>query len=170
MAQIIPVPFAQIASETMLPVSHLLWCSLWTGIAADAIGRARAFLRTRMRRSDAAAPPGAVRLMEAVETLQMAEARLRAALALFADQGAATSFAGTAETSSLKTCISEACLRVVSQAMTICGFAGYANSGPYSVSRHLRDLHSAPLMVSNDRIREGAAHLLILQSPSLGLT
>ena len=170
--QILPVPFAQIASETMLPVSHLLWCCVWTGIAADAVERARAFLRAKLRKAEpgatSSAPPGATRLMQAVETLQMAEARLRSALASFQSNGAATSFAGTAEISGLKTGISDACLSVVGRAMSICGFAGYANTGPYSLSRHLRDLHSAPIMVSNDRIRDNTARMLILQSPALG--
>ena len=31
--QIVPVPFADIASQTMLPVSHVLWTSLWLGLA-----------------------------------------------------------------------------------------------------------------------------------------
>ena len=44
-----PAPFADIASRTMLPVSHLLWSSVWLGIAADAVARARAYLRQQGR-------------------------------------------------------------------------------------------------------------------------
>jgi acyl-CoA dehydrogenase len=70
----------------------------------------------------------------------------------------------------LKTGVSEACLAVVEEALLVCGFAGYANEGPYSLSRHLRDIHSARLMIHNDRVRDNTANLLMLQAPALGLS
>src|SRR5262249_39405326 len=39
--QILPVPFATIAAETMVPYSHLLWAHVWLGVAADAFNRAQ---------------------------------------------------------------------------------------------------------------------------------
>ena len=36
-----------IHAQTMTPVAHLLWSSVWTGIATDAVERARAFLAWR---------------------------------------------------------------------------------------------------------------------------
>ena len=44
-----------------------------------------------------------------------------------------------------------------------------AMSGRISVSRHLRDLNSARLMINNDRIRDNTARLLLLQPPQLGI-
>jgi acyl-CoA dehydrogenase len=51
---------------------------------------------------------------------------------------------------------------IVSQALRVCGVAGYRNDTRYSVTRHLRDAHSAALMISNDRIHaaNGALHLV----------
>ena len=49
--QIIPEPFADILSQTMHPYSHIVWGSLWTGIAIDAVNQARAFVRTEARRT-----------------------------------------------------------------------------------------------------------------------
>lgn len=56
--QIIPVPFAEIAAQSMLPHAHLLWASVWYGIAAEAVARAegscaarRASARARRRRA-----------------------------------------------------------------------------------------------------------------------
>ena len=69
----------------------------------------------------------------------------------------------------LKTFVSTTCLDIVEEAMLICGFAGYANEGPYSLSRHLRDLHSARLMIHNDRVRSNTARLLMMQGPALGI-
>ena len=37
--QILPVPFEDILSQTMHPFSHIVWASLWSGIAADAVNR-----------------------------------------------------------------------------------------------------------------------------------
>jgi acyl-CoA dehydrogenase len=124
----------------------------------------------KRRRSDGAASPSALRLVRAIETLQLAEARVRMALADFAwDTLEAPSFAQLACDNGLKASVAEACLEVVTQAMQVSGFAGYARGGPSSVSRHLRDLHSAPLMIGNERIRESSAQLLLAQRPRLGL-
>ena len=60
--QILPVSFAEIAAETMLPVSHLLWSSVWLGIAADAVARARAYLRQQARSGSGALSPSGYRL------------------------------------------------------------------------------------------------------------
>lgn len=168
--QVMPASFAQIASTTMVPKSHLLWTSLWCGIAADAVTRARQFLRKKMRAGPGAVPDGAGRLVQAVERLQATEALVRQALADHAGLAPGeASFSRVAGLNMLKTAVSEACLAVVDDAMLVCGFAGYSNDGPFSLSRHLRDLHSARLMIHNDRIRDYAGRLLMLQAPALGV-
>ena len=164
--QILPASFARIAAETMVPVSHLLWSSLWCGIAADAVTRARQFLRAKMRGGQGAVPDGADRLVRAVEQLQATEAQVRAALAAYAAGAPDGSFAGAAGINMLKTMVSTTCLEIAGEAMLVCGFAGYSNEGPYSLSRHLRDLHSARLMIHNDRVRANTARLLMMQGPA----
>jgi acyl-CoA dehydrogenase len=116
-------------------------------------------------------PPGASRLVCAVERLQMVEARINAALVLYAARvaGQTESFAAAASMNMLKTGASEVCLEVVQEALLVCGFAGYSNAGPFSLSRHLRDLNSARLMINHDRIRDNTARLMLLQSPLLGV-
>ena len=167
--QILPEPFARIAAETMVPVSHLLWASVWCGIAADALTRARMFLRGKMRAAKGAIPDGARRLVRATEQLMAIEARVRLALLDYEAGGHGQSFSDAAAINMLKTSVSDACLAVVDDAMLVCGFAGYSNSGAFSLSRHLRDLHSARLMIHNDRVRDNTARLLIMQSPLLGI-
>ena len=169
-AQILPAPFADIAAATMTPVSHILWSAIWTGIAGDAVARARAFLRAKRKPGDTDLPHGALVLAEAIEDLQMAEARLKVALDRFDwTTPVAPSFAGAAYDNGLKTAVSETCLHVAREALTVCGFAGYARTGDFSVSRHVRDLTSAPLMIGNSRMREASARLLMAQRPELGL-
>ncbi|MCA3889380.1 MAG: acyl-CoA dehydrogenase, partial [Burkholderia sp.] len=48
----------------------------------------------------------------------------------------------------------------------ICGMAGYKQGSPFSVGRHIRDLHAAPLMISNDRIAANTASLLLALRPA----
>jgi len=47
-------------------------------------------------------------------------------------------------------------------AMQACGLAGYRNDGEFSMGRHLRDILSSPIMISNDRILANAAAAALL--------
>ena len=47
--QVIADPYAEISPHTMVPVAHLTWSAVWTGIAASAVERARQFVRKAMR-------------------------------------------------------------------------------------------------------------------------
>ncbi|MDB5783783.1 acyl-CoA dehydrogenase family protein [Caballeronia mineralivorans] len=181
--QILPVPFAQIADQSMLPVSHTLWASVWIGITADAVNRAHQFFRAQARGKPGALPPSAGRLADAVAQLRMMQARLKVALDAASDAsseriardacdfdtplGASLSLASDMNT--LKLSISSTALQVVQETLMICGMAGYKNNTDYSVGRHLRDLFSAPLMISNDRIQLNTANLLLAQrTPATG--
>jgi len=62
----------------------------------------------------------------------------------------------------LKIAASEAAVEACQGALRICGFLGYGNNGPYSVGRHLRDAHSAALMIANDRLLATNAALLLV--------
>jgi acyl-CoA dehydrogenase len=179
--QILPVPFAQISDQTMLPVSHTLWAAVWIGIARDAMNRAHAFFRKSVRGKPGPLPPSATRLAEATGMLHMMQARLNVALQTAAAASAARAAAQSCELdaplsavhafasdiNTLKLGISTTALSVVQDALMICGMAGYKNGTPFSVGRHLRDLFSAPLMISNDRIALNTANLLLAQRSPL---
>jgi len=68
--QILPGAFAESSSQTMVPYSHILWSSLWWGIAADAVGRAAAFVRGQARKQPGTVPPAAHQLAHAHAELQ----------------------------------------------------------------------------------------------------
>ncbi|MEH3106040.1 MAG: acyl-CoA/acyl-ACP dehydrogenase [Sphingomonas fennica] len=180
-AQVMPTSFADIAGATMVPVSHLLWAAAWTGIAVDATARARRFLRERARRTPGVVPPGAARLTQSVGPLQQMRSRLRELLAQYdsaRDPAAAAAvpprdrwpegMALAVAMNSLKVDVSETCLQVVHNAMVICGMAGYRNGTEYSVGRHLRDIYSAQLMISNDRVVATTGALLLAQRSEIG--
>lgn len=165
MAQVLPMPYADISAQTMLPTSHLLWSALWLGIATDAVARARAFVRSEAKRKPGATPVGGWRLAEAASLLQLMRSNVVTALRLYEaamgseDKLSALPF--VVAMNNLKTGSSQMVVQVIGQALQICGLAGYRNDSAVSVGRHLRDAHSAALMVNNDRILANTANMLV---------
>jgi acyl-CoA dehydrogenase len=154
--QILPVSYEEIHARTLMPVAHLLWSGAWTGIAAAAADRARAVVRKATSRAEGTLPPGAAHLTRANASLQ----RLRSLVAgaaqrfeLAADDPVALESVDFQTGMNLcKVNASELALATVMSAMQACGLAGYRNDGDFSVGRHLRDILSSPIMISNDRI------------------
>jgi len=163
--------YATISAQTVLPVSHVLWAAVWTGIAAGAADRARQAVRRQARAAVGTTPPGALRLAELLVDLQSLADAVRHAAGRFdavADDPAvlgSTSYALAAN--ALKVNASERVVDIVTKAMRIIGIAGFAASGPMSVARHLRDAHGAAVMVSNDRLLQNDAALALMSGAIL---
>jgi acyl-CoA dehydrogenase len=166
-AQILPKPFAEIAAQSMLASSHLLWSSVWFGIASHALDRARAYVQGEARRRPGQVPPGALRLAEAANELQAMKGTILAALRRYeAAQGDADelgSIGFAVMLNNVKTTISDKAVDIVQRALGIVGLSGYKNGTPFSLGRPLRDVLSAPLMINNDRILANTANLLLVQ-------
>ncbi len=164
--QVLPVPFADIASQTMLPTSHVLWTSLWLGLASDAVSRARAFVRAEARRAPGTMPPGALRLAETVAELGSMRATVHGGLADFErNQKNPEVLAGLGfaiRMNNVKVTAARMAPEIVAGALAVCGVSGYRCDSPYTVGRHLRDAHSAALMISNDRVLSANAAMLLL--------
>lgn len=164
--QIVPVPFPDVASQTMLPVSHVLWTSLWLGLATDAVGRARAFVRAEARRTPGAVPVGALRLAETVAELGAMSATVHGGLADFEqhqdDPEALGGMGFALRMNNLKASASRMAPEIVTKALAVCGISGYRCDSPYALGRHLRDAHGAALMISNDRVLSANAAMLLV--------
>ncbi|HZG27340.1 acyl-CoA dehydrogenase [Ensifer adhaerens] len=162
--QILPKPFAEIAAESMLATCHLLWSGVWYGIALNAVTRAQAFVRAAARANPGTTPPGALRLAEATAELHLIKSNVIAGIERFEaakeDPAQLSSMGFAVAMNNVKIATSQKILSVINQAMMICGIAGYKNGTPYSLGRHLRDAHSAQLMISNDRILSNTATML----------
>jgi len=168
--QIIPGSFADSSAQTMVPYSHILWSSLWWGVAADAVGRAGEFVRQAARRNPGTVPPTALRLAE-VSTKLQAMRHNWLALATEFDELAARGPEGVKELltigwalklNNLKIGASQAAPQIVHEALQITGILGYKNDSPFSLGRHYRDVLSASLMISNDRIAAKNASMLLI--------
>jgi acyl-CoA dehydrogenase len=166
--QVLPTGFARVMSESMVPVSHILWSHLWLGIASDAFERARAHLRASARGAPDAPLPAAHRLSSVMAELSLLRAEVGRALADFEridDGGERESFSTMTTVlrfNNLKLAASEQAVRVCRGVLDVVGVAGYRNDTPCSVGRHLRDILSAPIMVANERIIETDARLLLV--------
>ncbi|OOG53692.1 acyl-CoA dehydrogenase family protein [Rhodanobacter sp. C03] len=169
--QILPGSFADSSAQTMVPYSHILWSALWSGIAADAIGRAAAFVRAGARKNPGSVPPNAIRLARAHVELQAMRNNWEACAIEFdemtaSDDQAARETLGTMgwalKMNQLKMACSEVAPRLCHEALQIIGIMGYKNDSPFSVGRHYRDVLSAALMVSNERIAAKSASMLLV--------
>lgn len=171
--QILPKPFAEIAAQSMLASSHLLWSALWYGIAVDAFSKAQAFLRAAARKTPGTQPPGLVQLAEMSSQLQAIRSNIQAGLTSYEqalkDPDRLSSMGFAVAMNNVKIASSEMILPVIHQALRICGIMGYKNGTPYSLGRHLRDAHSAELMISNDRILGNTSNMLLVHKQETGL-
>ncbi|MGH2602812.1 MAG: acyl-CoA dehydrogenase family protein, partial [Dehalococcoidia bacterium] len=153
--QVLEEPFGEIAPRRMLPVSHILWSAVWSGIAEDAFHRAVRFVREKLRNSTSAPNPR-VSLMHARS--QMMKDSIRQFAADYARDPDAPGL--NVRANALKMQVSVDAVRIAEMALEVCGMAGYSEVGEHSVCRQLRDLYSARLMISNDRLSAVNSELL----------
>lgn len=164
--QVLPTPFADISQQTMLPFAHTTWTSLWSGIATDAVNRARAYVRAEARKQPGVTPPSAFRLSECMNSYQLLRANVQDGVREYErvmDDPEALSGLGFAiRMNNLKVSTTQMTPAVVGQALGVCGIAGYKGNTKFSLGRHLRDAHGGALMVSNDRILGANSNLLLV--------
>ena len=164
--QILPSGYESIHSQSMVPVSHLLWSASWAGIAAGATERARAFVRRAARGAGGTLPPGAPHLTKALASLQSLRGIIAAAIANYeakaGDARALTAVEFQTAITLLKVQASETAVNIVLDAGRACGLSGYRNDSEFSIGRALRDILSAPIMISNDRILANLAMTALL--------
>jgi acyl-CoA dehydrogenase len=166
--QILPDPYEKIHPQTMVPHAHLLWGSVWAGIAATATAKAQAFVRNTLRASGGQMPPGAAHFTQAASSLRTLRGVLSSALrgyqAVMMDEKALASLEFQTMITLTKVQVSELAAATVLAALRACGLSGYRNDSEFSIGRHLRDILSAPLMINNDRILANLAMTSVMTS------
>jgi acyl-CoA dehydrogenase len=164
--QVLAQPFPEISTQSMVPISHLLWAHIWLGIATDAFDRARAFVRAAARRAPGEPVPAALKLSQVMTQLSLLRAEVHSSLDEWCDaqddREKLSTMALALRFNNLKLAASEQAPRVCQQAMGVCGIVGFKNDTPFSIGRHLRDSMSAALMVANERIHQTNAQLLLI--------
>src|ERR1700761_5312619 len=82
--QIFPESYDKIHAQTMTPMAHLCWSSVWAGIAAAAVDRAQMFIRKAARGSGGQMPPAAAHFTTAKMNLTKLRAMITASLDQYA--------------------------------------------------------------------------------------
>src|SRR6201995_848951 len=147
--QIFPEAYEKIHAQTMTPVAHLCWSSVWAGIAAAAVDRAQRFIRKAARGAGGQMPPAKLRAI--------IPANLDNYAAREHDERALSSLDFQSSINLLKVEASELAVQTVMSAMRACGLSGYRNDVEFTVGRLLRDVLSSPLMINNERILSNIA-------------
>ena len=166
--QVMTTPFADIATYTMVPTSHIFWSAWWFGLASDAVNKARELFRAKGRSNPGTTPMGAHRVADLSAELQKMEyevfglAREYAEALATDDLQKLASLAFSLRINTLKLNSSRAVVAIVSESLSVCGIQAYKNNGPFSLGRHLRDAHSSVMMIHNDRIQLTNAALLLV--------
>lgn len=164
--QIVPEPYEIIHPQTMVPTAHLLWGSVWAGIAASATARAQGFIRQVVRQSGGQMPPGAPQYTRALASLRtlrgMLASSLRAYQKVMNDPKALASLEFQTLITLTKVEASELAVTIVLAALRTCGLSGYRCDSEFSIERHLRDVLSSPIMINNDRILANLANSSLL--------
>lgn len=164
--QVLSEPFHKIATETMVPYSHVIWGGCWLGIATDAVNRSRSMVRIKARNNPGKVPPAATDLSACVSRLQMMRnevfhtAETYNTLVNENNIRALSSVEFALRVNNLKLSASELVVEIVTKALGVSGIMAYKNDTEFSLGRHLRDAHSAALMINNQRLHETNASLL----------
>jgi acyl-CoA dehydrogenase len=140
------------------------------GIAADAVARAAQFVRAEARKKPGVVPPQATRLARVHVELQAMRHNWEGCARAFGelgdepgdDRGPLDGMGWALRLNQLKMSCSELAPRIVHEALQIVGILAYKNDSKLSVGRHYRDVLSASLMVSNERIAAKSASMLLV--------
>jgi len=167
--QVVPGSFADASAQTMVSYSHILWAAVWTGIAADALSRAAAYVRGEARKQPGTVPPQAARLAEVHVMLQTMRNGVAAMAAEFDALGQEANereqlltIGWALKMNNLKVAASRMAPQICHEALQIVGIAGYKNDGRFAIGRNYRDSLSASLMISNDRVLSKNASMLLV--------
>ena len=172
--QILPEPYERIHAQTMMPVAHLFWSAAWSGVAAGAVQRARAFVRKAARAAEGKLPPAAAHLTRARVSLETLRGALQAAVRKFelhsSDPQSLNAIDVQIAMNFLKVEASELAVTIVMSAMRACGLSGYRNDSEFTMGRYLRDILSSPIMINNDRILADSQTAVLMSDVPAGLS
>ncbi len=131
---VLPLPYADISAQTMLPVTHIVWAALWLGIASDAVDTARSYLRTMARKSAGEIPTIASDVAMLHADLETARAYLVSTIRLYEatrhDPADVTAPGVVLRFNALKVSTAAAVKRIVLESLRICGITAYRNDVP----------------------------------------
>jgi len=155
--QLLHAVYREVASQTTIPLSHILWSACWLGIAEEALSVATAYFRHRTNSKGASSI--AELLAEIVNDFQtmntLVQEGAREYDELISCEEGVTRLSSSEyilRINNLKVTSSELVRKICIASLQMCGFLGYSNNSEFSVTRNVRDALSAAVMVPNQRI------------------
>ncbi|MEU9504099.1 acyl-CoA dehydrogenase family protein [Streptomyces sp. NPDC048196] len=147
--------FHRIATTVFAPLAHLGWSAVWLGTAAGALSRVLRLLRSPAGRArfDLTSELLLTRIARSRQRLDTVHALLQQSLHTVESGADLSAPARQLQLNALKITASEECLAAVDDLITALGLRhGYLKDSPTRLEQALRDLRSAPLNYSNDRL------------------
>lgn len=164
-AMVLTDAYGDISAQTMLPVSHILWASVWLGLAETAARKAQRHVRRAARARPGVITPAATRLAELSVLIGQFRSQVGAGVALYVatydDPDALGSLTFAVAMNNLKVSAASLVVDAVAKALTICGISGYRQDSELTLGQSLRDAYGAGLMVNTDRVLANNAQLLM---------
>lgn len=159
--------FRTIAIESMVPVGHIAWAACWIGAAREGLRRVVSVIREDGRRGRHLPDLAAARLARVRMDLELSQAylaRMADKLDALRAEGASLNRPGTQiQLNLLKVASSEAAFRAIDEIIDVVGMdRGYREDSELELPRLWRDLRSARLNHSNDRLLAKSGHLSII--------
>jgi acyl-CoA dehydrogenase len=164
-----PGEFRKVATESMIVAGHLGWAACWLGAARSALSDVVGLLRTpeRPRSLDPRSELTAERLARARMDIELVGAylhRVRDEVSSHRAEGRSVDTpAVQIHLNTLKVASAELTFRAVDRLVQLAGLAtGYLRTSTIPLERHFRDLRSASLNYSNDRLLTATGSLAML--------
>lgn len=156
--------FRDIAVRTFAPFAHLGWSACWLGTADGALSRAVSLLRKERDSRDLGSELLLRRLSSARQRLDTVHALLFHAVDVVSGGSVEpTSPPAQLLLNAVKITASEQCLAAVDELVELLGLRhGYLRGSATALERALRDLRSASLNYSNDRLHQADGALVLL--------
>jgi len=167
--------FSRVAVGAFIPLGHIGWAACWLGAARQALSELLTVFRSPRRPSsiDLKSDLVAERLARIRIDLETVSAYLRQCVGEVSHRRAEgddlTGSSVQIHLNTLKVLASELTYRAADQCVALAGLGlGYRTDSPVPLERHLRDLRSAALNYSNDRLLT-ATGTLCLADRAVGL-
>jgi len=155
---IFPTPFSKILNDTMQPIAHIYWSSVWLGMANLAVKTTQKAVTDRVMKQQSGVDIQAFKFAELNAKLSSMRSNLTAVIKHYNDIRSDPTITAnekmnfTTKVNDLKINSSRYLIEIVSDAMMLTGISSYSIRSKNSLCQLLRDAFGAPLMVSNDRL------------------
>lgn len=159
--------FRSIATQVFAPVAHIGWAAAWLGAAAGAYNRVVKYARSDAgrRQFDPSSQLVLLRLASPRARLDVVHALLRHAITVVSSQADLSAAPVQMLLNALKIRAADECFEAVNELVLLAGLRhGYLTGSPLGLERTLRDLRSAALNYSNDRLLLADGSLALMDS------